>query len=269
MASGAANDVGGYRAQALTRGLEVLRTLGDHHEPMTLQELFDSTTIPKPTLVRLLAILTHEGCTVRLDDRPTYALGPTIAAIASGMTADQRPEDLARPYLEELAGAAGNTANLGILSGRHVLHVCVVLADRPVRYDAHAGTRDDLHSTGLGKALLAQLPAARVNALLGSGPLQGKTGHTIVARSKLDAELRTIRKQGFSHDAEESALGLCCFAVPIFVRERPVAAVSVSGPAAELPATAARSIIPKIKATAEQIAEDPRLGPLLYALTSG
>jgi len=260
-------EVGRYRAQTLTRGLAVLRTMADVREPVTLQDLHDRTGIPKPTLVRLLAILTQEGCTVRLDDRPTYGLGPTVTAIAAGVADDLHPEELARPYLQRLSAAVGHTANLGVLTGNQVLHLCVVLANRPIRYIVHTGSRDDPHSTGLGKALLAQLDAAAVQRIVGDGPLDAKTPGTITSRTKLDAELKKVRRQGYAYDDQEGALGLSCFAVPVVVDGRPVAALSISGPAGELPPEQNATIVPELTKIAGQIASDPRLARALSAIT--
>jgi IclR family acetate operon transcriptional repressor len=260
-------EVGRYRAQTLTRGLAVLRTMADVREPVTLQDLHDRTGIPKPTLVRLLAILTQEGCTVRLDERPTYGLGPTVTAIAAGVADDLHPEELARPYLQRLSTTVGHTANLGVLAGNQVLHLCVVLANRPIRYIVHTGSRDDPHSTGLGKALLAQLDAATVQRIVGDGPLDAKTDHTITSRSKLDAELKKVRRQGYAYDDQEGALGLSCFAVPVVVGGRPVAALSISGPAGELPPERNETIVPELTAIAGQIAADPRLARALSTIT--
>lgn len=261
------DDAGGYRAQTLTRGLSVLRTMADVREPLTLQDLHDRTGIPKPTLVRLLAILTQEGCTVRLDDRPTYSLGPTVTAIAAGVTDDLRPEVLARPYLQRLTSTVGHTSNLGVISARQVLHLCVVPADRPIRYIVHTGTRDQPHATGLGKALLANLDPDLVDRILSGNPLEPKTPHTITVRSKLDTELKRVRKNGWAYDDQEGALGLCCFAYPVLVDDRCVAAVSVSGPAGELPRTMSDEIVPELETTAKQIAGDSRLARALAAIT--
>lgn len=260
---------GQYRAQTLTRGLTLLRTMADVREPVTLQDLHDRTGIPKPTLVRLLSILTQEGCTVRLDDRPTYGLGPTITAIAAGVADDLHPEEMARPYLQRLSTIVGHTANLGVLTGNQVLHLCVVLANRPIRYIVHTGSRDDPHSTGLGKALLAQLDSAAVDKILGDRPLEAKTPRTITSRAKLNAELKRVRKQGYAYDGQEGAIGLSCFAVPVLADGRPVAALSISGPAGELPAEKHEEIVPELAKVAAQIASDPRLARALSTITPG
>ncbi len=248
-----------YRSQSLIRGLSILRVLAAARTPLTLHELHERSQIPKPTLVRLLSILTQEACTVRIDDRPTYSLGPTVVEIAAGVDDDMDPEALARPVLEALCARVGHTVNLGALSGGEVLHVSVVLADRPVRYTAHSGSRDATWCTGLGKALLAFSAPATVRATLTGRRLTRRTARTITTKAALDAELVRIRQQGFSHDDEECADGLRCFAVPIIAHGECVGAVSCSGPAAELPMTAAAGITPLLTETAELLARDGRL----------
>lgn len=237
----------------------MLRTIAAGRVPVTLQELHNRTEIPKPTLVRLLAILTREGCTVRVDDRPTYSLGPTVLEIAAGVAEDMDPETIAKPRMEQLMGTAGHTVNLGVLSGGEVLHVCVVLSDRPVRYTAHSGTKDAVWCTGLGKALLAYSAPAVVNRTLVGRKLTRRTARTITTRTELDAEVKRVRRRGWSHDDEESAEGLRCFAVPILVQGECVGALSVSGPAAELPKKSSATVIPMLTEAADELATDGRL----------
>lgn len=154
-----------------------------------------------------------------------------------------------------------------MISARQVLHLCVVAADRPIRYIVHTGTRDQPHSTGLGKALLANLDPELVDRILSENPLEPKTPHTITVRGKLDAELKKVRKNGWAYDDQEGALGLCCFAFPVLVDGRCVAAVSVSGPPGELPRTMSNEIVPELETTAKQLAGDSRLPKALVAIT--
>ena len=267
MSSSQPASAGTYRSQSLTRGLQVLRVLAAAREPLTLQQLNETTSIPKPTLVRLLAILTTEGCVVRLDDRPTYGLGPTVMEIAAGVSADMDPETLARPRMEQLTLAAGHTANLGVLVGGEVLHVCVVLADRPVRYTAHSGTRDAVWCTGLGKALLAFAGPQEASRALRGQRLEARTSKTITTKRRLDAELKETRRRGWSHDDEEGAEGLRCFAVPLIVDGQCVGALSLSGPAAELDLSESETFVPLLEAAAADLAADARLTRGLRSLS--
>jgi len=258
-----------YQSQSLTRGILVLRTLAARRSPMTLHELNVVNEIPKPTLVRLLAVLSEIGCVVRLDDRPTYGLGPTMVEIAAGTTLVNDPEQLARPALTALVGQIGHTANLGVVNNGQVLHVSVILADRPVRYTASAGTRDELWCTGLGKALLAQLAREAATDLIRGKRLIRRTPNTITSREALAEDLLAIRQRGWSHDDEEGAIGLRCFAVPLLVAGECVGAVSVSGPSGELAADQADQIVPLLVKTAGELTASSALVAGLRALGGG
>lgn len=259
MSSRQAGAPGAYRAQSLTRGLHVLRALAAAREPLTLQQINQRTDIPKPTLVRLLSILTSEGCTVRLDERPTYGLGPTVMEIAAGVGADMDPETLARPRLELLSKAAGHTATLGVLSDGEVLHVCAVLADRPVRYTTHSGTRDATYCTGLGKALLAFSGTQEASRALQGRKLTARTSKTITTKGRLETELKETRQRGWSHDDEEGAEGLRSFAVPITISGQTVGALGLSGPSAELDRTQSDIVVALLLEAAADLANNAQL----------
>lgn len=248
---------GGYHAQALIRGITVLRTLAALRAPATLAELSTHTGIPKPTLVRLLAVLTQEGCLVRLDDRPTYELGPTILEIAAGASENVDLEELAKPYLEPLQ--AEGTANVGVIDGGEALHVAVALANRPVRYAVTVGVRDSIACTGLGKAIAAHAsPDARAE-LIKVARYEKRTPTSISTQKAYAAELDLIRERGWAHDNEEGATGLRCFAMPIMDGDDCVGAVSISGPSAELPLEVSDRIVPLLQKAAAQMGQDNRI----------
>jgi IclR family acetate operon transcriptional repressor len=68
-----------------------------------------------------------------------------------------------------------------------------------------------------------------------SGTLEARTAATITDRDKFFEHLRAVASQGFALDLEESEVGLCCAAAPVYAASgRLVAALSVSGPTLRL-----------------------------------
>lgn len=248
---------GGYHAQALIRGITVLRTLAALRAPATLAELSTHTGIPKPTLVRLLAVLTQEGCLVRVDDRPTYELGPTILEIAAGASENVDLEELAKPYLEPLQ--AEGTANVGVIDDGETLHVAVALANRPVRYAVTVGVRDSIACTGLGKAIAAHVDSDTRAELVKIARYEKRTPTSISTQKAYASELDRTLERGWAHDNEEGAAGLRCFAVPIMDGDDCIGAVSISGPSAELPVDAADRIVPLLQQAAIKMGRDNRI----------
>jgi DNA-binding IclR family transcriptional regulator len=97
------------------------------------------------------------------------------------------------------------------------------------------GTRAPLHCTGLGKAILSKLDADEALGIVARHGLTRFTPHTICDRGQLARELERIRADGYTIDLEENELGVVCVAAAMPVRaDRPVAALSVSGPSSRL-----------------------------------
>jgi IclR family KDG regulon transcriptional repressor len=94
-----------------------------------------------------------------------------------------------------------------------------------------------VHSTALGKALLAFLPEPQISAILSEQPLVRKTSKTITRKAHLLEHLASVREHGVAIDLEENLDGVICVAAPIFdAGQRPIAAFSISGPTTRMSA---------------------------------
>lgn len=222
-----------YHANALARGLSLLETIADRPAPVTLAEFHELTALPKSTLVRLLSVLEDLHYVVRVDERPAYRLGHRILPLAQSYVQRLDLGTVATPHLRPLVDKLGQTANIGVLDGDAVLHVCVVSPERSLRFAGMAGQRDSLHTTGLGKMLLASLPEDDIATHLPPEPYPAKTAKSRTTHAALMKDLRATRKRGHSFDDNENDQGVRCLAVPLVVDGEAIAALSVSGPAAE------------------------------------
>lgn len=248
---------GNYHTHALTRGLLVLELLARRSPPLTLAELHEGTELPKPTLVRLLAALVDLQFVVRVDERPAFRLGHKVMGLARAYADSLDITQVAGGYLGELAAQTRQTSNLGVLDGASVLHVCVRAPDRPLRFETAVGARAHTYCTGLGKMLLAQLPAAEVDGHI--DPFEPFTDRTIVDRAALEKDLRKTARRGYAFDDNEHSEGLRCLAVPIEVDGVTIAAVSVSGPSAEFGADNQRRYLELLRTTAARLRDDPEV----------
>ena len=92
------------------------------------------------------------------------------------------------------------------------------------------GKRLDLHSTAVGKALIAHLPEEKVLSLVRGRGLPRYNENTITSFRRLQQELEETRRRGFSVDEGEDEIGGRCVGAPIFVAPGEViAAVSIAG----------------------------------------
>lgn len=252
-----------YHAQALARGLQILRHLAASRKPRTLTELHTEMALPKPTLVRLLSVMEGMSFVVRVDERPSFKLGHSVVELAEAYLEAADVAALARPHLHKLAETTGHTANLGILDGSEVVHLCVEEPDRPIRFNAVTGSRASAYCTGLGKLLLSCLPESAVADHLPPPPFDRLTDKTIVTLEDLRADLERIGERGYSYDDEESNAGVRCLAVRLAVEGRDLGAISVAGPAAELAPGHHEDVLSVLRSSAEHMASD---GELVAAL---
>jgi IclR family acetate operon transcriptional repressor len=148
--------------------------------------------------------------------------------------------------MESLLTRFRETVNLGVLDGSEVLYVQVLESPEMFRMAARVGMRSALHSTAMGKALLAYLPLAEREKVL-PHKLQSLTSRTLADRSILLKDLESVRARGYAVDSEEDSQGVRCVGAPILDgAHRVVAAMSVSAPAIRMPADRMQKIARKV-----------------------
>jgi DNA-binding IclR family transcriptional regulator len=238
----------GYQTRSLVRALSILEAFASDRPMLSVKDLHLLLDMPKSTVSRLASVLEQHGL-VRGTGRG-YQLGPKTFELGS-LFAHQYGIDYAgRPPVEAMASESTQTSSLAILSGSMVVYLIVARPPRPIHHVTVAGTREHAHPTGLGKALLAALSPATVDALLGGQPLQRLTEHTICDLGELRTELEETRARGYALDQEEFAPGLRCIAIHVELPRLGSVALSVSGPAAEYGPAAIRGYLRILRETA-------------------
>jgi len=124
-----------------------------------------------------------------------------------------------------------------------------------VRMFTEVGRRVFAHCTGVGKAVLAQLPEAVAGEVVAAAGMPARTDHTIVDVDELAAELARVRAQGYAVDDGEQERGVRCVAVTL--PGIPRTAISVSGPASRLSLDAVGQMVPLLTAAADGLAARP------------
>ncbi|HET6504946.1 MAG TPA: IclR family transcriptional regulator [Amycolatopsis sp.] len=232
--------------QSLRRAFELLELLADTGGEASLSELATSSGLPMPTIHRLIRTLVALGY-VRQNTNRRYALGARL--IRLGENASMQFGSWARPLLTELVDAVGETANLAVLERDEVVYVSQVPSKHSMRMFTEVGRRLLPHGTGVGKAILSQLPADDVRALLKRTGMPAYTEHTYTDPETLLRHLGKVAKQGYAVDESEQELGVRCIAVPLTNTPAP-AAVSVSGPEGRLTKEAVSRIAPIVQRVA-------------------
>jgi IclR family transcriptional regulator, acetate operon repressor len=244
---------GASGVQAVHRTFDVLEALADRGGRLPVAEVAAVTGLPMATAHRLLRTLVERGYLRQLTDR-SYALGFRLVPL--GAAANVLVGSGVESVLRQLVDQLGETANVAVLSGGQAEYVAQVPSRYTMRMFTEIGRRVDLHSTGVGKALLARLDVGQVAGIVRRHGLPRHTGKTIATATALLAELDLIRAQGFAVDDEEQEIGVRCVAVAIEADTLGGMAVSVSGPTARMTDEVVTRAVPLLRAAAARLAAD-------------
>lgn len=205
--------------------LTVLETLGASPTAQRLGDIAVAAEMTKPTAHRLLRLLADSGWATSRDGG-YYELGPRAKALAGhneGAWGDSVEQEV-----RTLAVELGQTVHVGMLAGDEVLYTHKAAGPQPFSMRSRVGMRMALHSTGIGKAILAWLPEAEVRAVSDRRGLPARTPSTITGIDELIEHLGVTRERGYATDLEENEENVRCVAVPLFAGQRVLGGLSVS-----------------------------------------
>ncbi len=242
----------GSGVQSVERVFELLELVTDAGGDVTLSELASSTDLPLPTIHRLLRTLVSLGYARQLPNR-RYALGPRLIRIGEG--ASRQFGALARPQLKSLVDSLGESANMAVLDGNMIVYVAQVPSLHSMRMFTEVGRRAHTHDTGVGKAILAQLPDDTVRGIVTRAGMPTPTEHSIGDVDELLAELDRIRERGYAIDDQEQEIGVRCFSMAVPNAPTPTA-VSVSGPISRVDEAFGERAVPMLRKAAEAISAE-------------
>ncbi len=213
-----------YTVEALLRGLKVLSLFNRERSALTLTEIVEASGLNKSTAFRVVATLESAGYLDRHLDTRRYQ--PGLKVLQLGFTAISSLEfrQVARPYLVKLSEETGETVSLSILDGIEVVYVDRVRNRQIVGVVLGIGSRIPAHCASMGKVMLAHLKASELESRLNRAQLTPCTEFSKISRKQLDAELASVRAQGFATNNEELEIGLRAIAAPIWDHNGQVAA---------------------------------------------
>ena len=215
--------------QAIDRASALLIHVLEATTPPLLSELSRTHEIPKSTTSRMLSALERQGL-VRRDRTGAFIAGDVLTQFARSQNHDSVLVTRMHPILEKLAMTTGETANLAVASNGGMRLIDQVDSHYLLGATNWVGKRIPFHASALGKVLLAYGAAT-----IPLGKLDKIASKTITSRTRLLAELESVRKKGYAIIVDELEEGLVAVAAP--VREddgHVVGAISISGPSPRL-----------------------------------
>lgn len=238
-------------SNGLDRALVVLQAFRPDGLPMRLADIVRKVGLPKTTVHRLVTDLRRVGLLDREGD--LYVLGRQLFELAELVPERRSLRETALPFMQDLFEATHGTVHLAVIDGLDALYIERIRGHRSVVVPSSVGGRLPLSSTGVGKALLAHAHPALVSDVT-SRPLRRLTRRSLQDPDALLRELQDVRRSGVGFDVEESSPGVGCVASAVVVRNRPVAALSVSVRLEDRDSSVLRRIAPAVRVTAAALA---------------
>jgi DNA-binding IclR family transcriptional regulator len=239
---------------AVERTLLILEAAAQREGGMSNAEFSRKLKIPKSSASYILRTLEQHGYLRRNGEDGKYQLGMKVLTLSRAALGGVDVRELALPVMRHLVDRIHLTTHLAILDHGEAVYVEKVEAPGFIRINTWIGRRMEVHSTAVGKALLAFLEAAERDAILRKRGLTKLTTHTITTISRLTQELERVRQHGYAVDDEENSLGARCVGAPIFNSEgRIEAAVASTGTTSDVPRDAVPHVADMVKEAARRI----------------
>lgn len=250
---GSSADTQKSTVQALDRGLMLLSALAKESKA-TLTELALRVGMPPSSAHRLLVTLQKHGFVEFDEATQDWMIGVEAFRIGSSFVHRTTLVEAAREVMRRLMEETGETANLAIADDGDVVFMSQVESHNPIRAFFSPGTRGSMHASGIGKALLADLPQSDVERILQKKGLPEFTPNTLTSPDALFRDLGETSKRGWSIDDEERYSGMRCVAATIHnAFGEAIAGISVSGPTVRLPDQVVSELGPKIRRAADEV----------------
>lgn len=217
--------------QSLARALAILDAFDRNRADLGVRQLSRIVHLNKSTVQRLAQTLAHHGFLEQ--DRTTlrYRVGLRAFEVGCQYVSVTGLEEASFPVLRKLSVEHQLNAYLGVLRQKFAICLIALQSTGPIVVRIDPGSRQHLHSTALGKALLAGLSNARARSILGRGPLPRITPATITNPGKVIREVDEVRRRGYAIACEENGRGVLAVAAPVVDWSgTTVAAISVACP---------------------------------------
>ncbi len=221
---------------SVQKAIDILDLFDRQNYELGTTEIAKALEIPKSTAAGIIHTLDLNGYLDQNQKNRKYRLGIKLVERGSVLLSHLDLRQIALPHLEKLRDWCNEGVNLAIRDGHEVVYIERLFGTNLLGMRSEIGKREPVHSTALGKALLACLPDEEIKKFIATHKFTSITPRTITDDGQFLIDLRQSQERGFAIDDEENESGGRCIAAPIFdFSGHPIAAVSVSVPVQRLP----------------------------------
>ncbi|WP_337243301.1 IclR family transcriptional regulator [Luteimonas sp. gir] len=194
--------------------LQVIDALSNAPQGLGVTQLSQHLGMPKARAHRHLRALRDHGYLLQDPVTNQYRVGWKLYLLGKACVGRFDLTTLARPALERLRDAVGQTIVIASYAEQEVAVIDVLRGTSPLEISLRPGSRFPHHASAQGKLVLAYGPAALREQYLAQ-PLEPETPRTITTHARLRSELDRVRDCGWADAPEELFTGINALAAPL------------------------------------------------------
>lgn len=218
--------------KSVAKVLDIIEHLGASRRHVSVSDLARGTGMNVSTAYRLLQTLMGRGYVVQEASNRGYVLGPRLFQLGTAYLDGSDLAAVARPHLEALRDAVGETAYLVVFNQDEIVQLCKADGKQAVSASIRSMVREPAYCTATGKVLLSGLEPDALKKYFDQVRIEAFTPQTVTSKPKLLREIDKVRDAGFALDVEEYVPNLCCVSVPVTGGKdgKAIAAMSIAMP---------------------------------------
>jgi IclR family KDG regulon transcriptional repressor len=221
-----------------------------------VREVARKADLTTSTAGRLMADMKEFGILQQNSATRMYSLGMKILAWSGIYLSSLDLRTIALPIMGDLRRLTSETVSLYLVDGNERLCVERIESQHNVRMVARVGHRLPLYAGSAGKAILAFMPAKRVDHILNTTVFESLTPMTIVDPELLKMDLERVRLKGYAESHGEWIQEASGVAAPILGQGGEViGALSISGPGSRFTPMRVREYAAEVVRAAGQLSK--------------
>lgn len=207
--------------------MAVFEAFFDKLRPLFMTEISESTGMPLSTCFSVIEKLRNAGYMYTPGARKGFYPTAKLANIASVIAAHDPLQRNVAPHLDTLRDKTQETVLFGQRIGAHVIILLVRDSPQNIRFVAETGRIVPVHSSSIGRSILARIPAKQRSSLI-EASIEAMPGETRTA-----VEINTIvereEERGWHLGKAETDPDLCGASKAVDIHSQTFA-VTVAGP---------------------------------------
>ncbi|QCS44968.1 IclR family transcriptional regulator [Natrinema versiforme] len=218
----------GRRLKSVDQAFDIIEYLREG-DSATLTEIATDFGMPMSTAHIHLSTLVENGYVIKEDNE--YRCGLRFLRTGGELRDQMTLFQVSKTEIDDLQEKTGEIANIGTMEDGYLVQLYKSESSKSIDDKSPLGSHLHLHSTAMGKAILAHLSTEEIDRAIEKRGMPQLTTNTITERDALEEDLEVVRERGYAINRGEDFSGVCAVASPILSGENEaIGAICISGP---------------------------------------